>query len=198
MIKAIIFDLGGVILKHKATLVGDILAEIFSISPEVGMQIWDQYRVRLLSGELSSREFFQEIKQKLNSSYSVEEILAKEHELYSANAKIDQEMLEFVKELKVKYKVYLLTDTIDIHDQFNQSRGIYDHFDLTFRSCLEHTSKASGDEFFKKALEKINLVPEECIYIDDLEENIVTAEGLGMKAILYKNLQQLKEDLQRI
>lgn len=38
---------------------------------------------------------------------------------------------------------------------------------------------------------RYNLVPSECLYVDDLEENLVTARRLGINTILYKDYDSL-------
>ena len=50
-------------------------------------------------------------------------------------------------------------------------------------------------EIFEFALNKIKLKPEECLFIDDRYNNIITAKKLGINTIQCKNLTQLKKDL---
>lgn len=195
MIKAIIFDLGGVILKHRFDLIGYILSQIFPISQEEGNKFWMEYRVRLLTGDFSSRQFLKEIKQRQKSKDSLDELFKKWQELYIENAEIDWQVLDFVCQLKNKYKVYLLTDTIDIHDEYNKNRKIYEKFDRVFKSHEEKLSKAEGKQIFSNILRKINFTASECIFIDDLVEYVKTAENAGIKGIVFKNLPQLKQEL---
>jgi putative hydrolase of the HAD superfamily len=39
---------------------------------------------------------------------------------------------------------------------------------------------------FQLAIEQIGLRPEECVFIDDIEENIVAAEAVGMVGVLHR------------
>ena len=48
---------------------------------------------------------------------------------------------------------------------------------------------------FKEIIKKLNVKSSECVYIDDLEENILSAKELGMKTILFKNYAHLKKEL---
>ena len=198
MIKVIIFDLGGVILKHRSDLIGYIISEIFSLPLEEGMKLWKQYRIRLLKGEFSSKDFLNKLNSTFKTRYSLNELLKMWKDLYVKNSGIDQDVLDFVDRLKKKYKVYLLTDTIDIHDEYNKTRGIYDKFTKVFKSYEEKLAKAEGKEFYLDVLHKINAKPYECIFIDDLEEQVKTAKSLGAKGIVFKNLSQLKENLYRL
>lgn len=195
MIKAIIFDLGGVILKHRFDLIGYILSQMFAISKEQGDKFWSEYRIRLLTGEFSSKQFLQEIKDKTKIEISLDELSKMWKQLYIANAEIDWALLDFVKQLRNRYKVYLLTDTIDIHDEYNKTRKIYEKFDKVFKSHEEKLSKSEGKQIFLNVLGRINVNPYECIFIDDLEEYVKAAESAGIKGIVFKNLPQLKEEL---
>lgn len=47
-------------------------------------------------------------------------------------------------------------------------------------------------------LEKINAKPEECVFVDDLQVNIDVANELGIKGVLYTNINQLKEDFETL
>lgn len=195
MIKAIIFDLGGVILKHRFDLIGYILSQIFPISKKEGDKFWNDYRVRLLTGDLSSEQFLKEIKGHTRTNLSLNELSKMWRELYVVSAEVDGEVLDFVKQLRNRYKVYLLTDTIDIHDEYNKTRKIYERFDKVFKSHEEKLSKAEGKKIFLNILRKINIKASNCIFIDDLDEYVKAAENAGIKGVVFKNLPQLKEEL---
>jgi len=66
-------------------------------------------------------------------------------ELYFEEAKgVNYELLDLIEKLKKHYKVFLFTDTIDIHDEVNKDRGIYERFDGVIKSFEERLSKHSG------------------------------------------------------
>lgn len=198
MIKAIIFDLGGVVLKHRATLVAEIISKIFSVSKKKGLELWSQYRVRLLKGKLSMQQLLRELNNEFKTKYTLNELSNLEEVFYRENTEIDYELLKFIEKLKTKHRVYLMTDTIDVHDEYNKKRNIYNKFTQVFKSFEEELTKAEGKEFFVHVLKKIKTRAEECVFIDDLEEQIEAAESLGMKGIIYKNVSQLKEELYKL
>lgn len=198
MVKIIIFDLGGVILKHSHTLIPDILSKMFSISKVDAASSWKEYRVKLLKGELSSEQFLKELQKKFGTHQALSELLKTWGDLYRKNAEIDRNVLNFVTQLKRRHKVYLLTDTIEVHDRYNKTRSIYDTFTGVFKSFEEKLAKADGKAFFLHVLKKINAKPEECVFIDDMSEQVVTAERLGINGIIFRDLLQLKKDLAKL
>jgi putative hydrolase of the HAD superfamily len=49
--------------------------------------------------------------------------------------------------------------------------------------------------FYRQALTILKAKPEECIFIDDIKENINAAASLGFKTVLFTDSKQLKNDL---
>ncbi len=72
----------------------------------------------------------------------------------------------------------------------------YRWFDPIILSC-EVGHKKPGKRIFYITLEKLKLKPEECIFVDDLKENIDTAKKIGFKTVLFKNAASLKENLRK-
>ncbi len=198
MIKNIIFDLGGVIIKHKSTIMEEMISQIFSIPLEQADAIWKKEKPLIMSGKTSSYEFLNRLKTELHSDKPINDILSQWRTLYINHAEdVDWELLKFINRLKKSYKVYLFTDTIDTNDEYNASRGIYDRFTRVFKSNKEELTKHDGDRAFVNVLNKIDAKPEECIFIDDLGVNIDKAEYLGIKGILYKDHENLKQELSK-
>ncbi len=198
VIKYLIFDFGGVILKHKATIVEDALAQIFPENPQQALHLFTDHRLALMTGKESSEQVLTAIKDQLGSQKSIEEIMDQWKSDYQKEAAtVDRELLAYIEELKEKFPVYMLTDTIDTHDDYNKTRGIYDKFTYVFRSNIEGVSKLNN-EAFDNVLQKIGAESGECLLIDDLPVNIERAQNLGFKALLYRDLTALKSDLQSL
>ena len=70
-------------------------------------------------------------------------------------------------------------------------------FDVIVTSYKEKIPKPDI-EIFKITVERLGVQPETCVYIDDLEKNIPPAKELGMKTILFKNIEQMKKELQEL
>ena len=51
---------------------------------------------------------------------------------------------------------------------------------------------------YKHVLFKLSKKPEEVIFIDDNVENIESAKSIGMGVILFKNLDQLKNEIKTL
>lgn len=186
MITSLIFDLGGVVIPHRQDLMTYIIGETFHIGTENARDIWHRHKTRLLTGELPSREFLQTVIVETGSSASIHVLLEKWKTLYELEAQeVNKELVGIIDTLRKKYRVYLLTDTLDVHHAFNTSRGIYSHFDGAYYSHLEGKSKSQGESVFIDFLNKFKIRADECIFVDDMEAYIHAAESLGIHGILF-------------
>lgn len=50
-------------------------------------------------------------------------------------------------------------------------------------------------EIYRLFLERFGLLPEECVFLDDMPENIEGAEAAGIHGIVFQNIEQAKQDL---
>ena len=53
-------------------------------------------------------------------------------------------------------------------------------------------------KIYEMLLEKYHLVPEECVFFDDIPANIQAARELGISGILFQHVLQAKEDFERL
>ena len=83
-----------------------------------------------------------------------------------------------------------LEELIEKH-KLNQ---IFDSIVTSYNSGMAKTDI----NIYKKIVNDLDVKSNECIYIDDLEKNLPPAEELGMKTILFKDLEQLKEELKNL
>ena len=83
------------------------------------------------------------------------------------------------------HKIFLLSnqdsETFAIIKQ--KYASVFKHFDGIMISGDAKMTKPDP-EIFKLLLTTYNLVPTDCFFIDDQEENLVTAEKLGIQSIL--------------
>jgi HAD superfamily hydrolase (TIGR01509 family) len=102
---------------------------------------------------------------------------------------IPAERIRYLEELKKSYKLYLLSNTNEIHrmcfhQNFKQDFG-YSFYDLFERNFYSHEMgmRKPDPQIFLEALKEANLVPEETLFIDDLAENIEAAKTVGLKVL---------------
>lgn len=64
-------------------------------------------------------------------------------------------------------------------------------------SCDLHLVKPDP-VFYQTLIEKYGLDPERCVFIDDIEANLVPAKSLGIRTILFKTQEQARSELDQL
>ena len=105
------------------------------------------------------------------------------------------ETVEILLELKKKYKIYGLTnwsaETFPIAlDRFE----FFQVFDGILVSGKEKLIKPD-EKIFERMMEKFNLKPENCLFIDDNLKNVEASRAFGIQTIHFINPEDLKEKL---
>ncbi len=94
--------------------------------------------------------------------------------------------LEFVQQLAAekRYKLILLSNTNHLHiDHIKQHVPFFEDFKKCFDKFYlsqEINLRKPNTDIYQFVLNENNLSPEETLFIDDTEENIVTASNLGI------------------
>ena len=198
-IKNIVFDLGGVLidLDFKSAINGLQKAGFTNVKEQ--LQAFDREGIfqKFELGEISADEFRASIRENSNVSLTDEEV----DSLWNLMLlEIPREKLELILDLRSKYMVYLLSNTNSIHwdyvckNAFNyHGFRMDDYFEETFLSYEMHLAKPDK-AIFEKMLNDANLLPEETLFIDDLEANCKAAEEVGIHAHHY----HIGDDLSKI
>lgn len=108
-------------------------------------------------------------------------------------------MRPVLEDLSAKgYRMFGLTNWAGV--TFNKVRsefGIISLLEGIVVSAEEHLLKP-GPEIYNCLLERYGLEAEECLYTDDHIQNICGAEAVGIKGLLFTNVEQFKKDLKHI
>lgn len=180
--KSIIFDLGGVILEGKASSVLDKLNlnnEEYNLLLEF-FNDWKNLDIdkETIEDKFNSYNFPLEIINKYKDK------LLKYYELRNINI----ELINLIKELKNNYKIYILSD--NNKDASIYYKELFKGLDGYVFSYEYKTLKKDG-KLFDIILNKYNLNPKDCYFIDDNIENIEVAKEKGINAHQYINNEEL-------
>ncbi|MEI6133626.1 MAG: HAD family phosphatase [Desulfomonile sp.] len=112
--------------------------------------------------------------------------------------RLDANVVELGKKLAIHYNVWLASNTNEAHYTY-----IVEHFPeiLFFRKAAlsyELGSKKPETVFFTKAIELFGIRPEQAVFIDDLEENVTAAKGIGINAIQFTDFDSLLDELTQL
>ncbi|MGB5320765.1 HAD family hydrolase [Lutimonas sp.] len=106
-------------------------------------------------------------------------------------------ILNLLKELN-KVKLYALTNWSSETFPIAQQRfGFLKQFEGIVVSGEENTRKPYS-KIYKITLERYQLAPETCLFIDDSIDNVNAAKSLNINALHYTNAMQLRTDLHQL
>lgn len=95
-------------------------------------------------------------------------------------------MWELIESLaQQSHRLILFSNTNEIHaPSIVKDYAVFKHF---HHAVFSHEIKAikPNNEFYTRAFEKFQIIPEETIYIDDLAENIEAGRAHGLKSFCY-------------
>lgn len=195
MIKAVIFDLGGVLFTNGTKQFVKDISDKYNLEPELVKEVMDgdigsQYR----EAKITRDEFWELALEKLNIPESIDAL----EEQWISEYELIQGTEDIILELANKYKVYYLSDNVrervnKINDKYNFLQwfedGIFSH---------EVGVRKPRPEIYKKALEKAQVEPNEAVFIDDKESALEPAKEMGITSILFETPEKLRDELVRI
>lgn len=183
MIKAILFDYFGVISS-------DEYWQYVQADRQVDTN-FRTYTDDVNAGRMHWIEFMQKVAEATHTT--LEQVSA----MY-ATEKINPLMVGLIHELHKNYKTGLVTNAHhEFVDSILEQNHLSEIFDVTVVSSRLGIVKPDP-RIFEFALEKLEVEPQEVVYIDDLERHVASANALGIHAFQYLDFEQTKAEINRI
>ncbi len=193
MIRAVIFDLGGVIV-DITPFVDEVLTVFQPVNED---EFWEEVNIEavaLCKGEMSLLQFWRNVAQKRGKD--IPDSVLKDLWVIDSRSPpcLNEGIQEIITSLRQNYKLAILSNTMKEHKI--DKKGIYGLFDVIILSYEVGLTK-DDEAIFLLASDKLGIQPEECVFIDDIQQFVEVAQSVGMKGILYENVKQLKSDLRK-
>jgi glucose-1-phosphatase len=192
--RAIIFDIGGVLIRMNVSRATTSLAKGLPLSAE---EIWsalvnDPRWPDWQEGRLSPHDWHRHVEKRFGSKLSFEQFV--EAWNYVLDPKPIQDR-SFLEKLGKKYRLAVLSNTDPLHVPYmERAYDFFGSFPARIYSCRVGSRKPSP-LIYKEALLACKARAEAAIFIDDLAEYCQAAERLGMTGIVFQSPEQLQSDL---
>jgi glucose-1-phosphatase len=191
-IRAIIFDLGGVVA-HGGYLgfIKHFCAECFTSQ---GKKKILQLEREVNLGKITENQFYKEIENIFGVHLKPQQM----HNQIIKHMKADQGLVHMIPKLKPT-KIALFSNSLGhMAKEVLKKRHLTGKkfFDRVFISTEMHMAKPDK-KAYQFVLKKLKVKPEESMMVDDRAENLGPARKLGMNVILYKNSRQFARELKK-
>ncbi len=193
-IRAVFFDLGGVIVRTEYQAPRQQLAE------RLGMEYDDLSKIVFDSetgaqasiGTITALQHWESVLKRLKRPPTELESIRDD---FFAGDIVDRQLLNFLRSLRGTYTTGLISNAwSDLRDYMVREK-MDDAFDHIIISAEVGVAKPDP-KIFKIALEKAGVSPNEAVFVDDFYANIEGCETVGIKGIHFKDaestLTQLK------
>jgi FMN phosphatase YigB (HAD superfamily) len=200
MITTIFFDIGNVLVGFDHTLIWQRLAQFSTLSPEqlqhniMASGLMQQHE----TGQLSPLELFRQLQKsgQLLPSFPYQTFSRLWADIFWEQTPI----IQLASILQREYTIGLLSNVGEIHwNWLLQSFSIFRQVspDMRVLSFQVGAMKPS-DDIYLDAIMKAQAEPEQCVYIDDIQEYADAGRELGIQAIHYQSPEQLKQELRQL
>ena len=198
-IEVIFFDLGNVILPFNHYQIAEKLSPFVQKKDvqdprKIFSYIFDLENGAINpfdAGELSSKEFFQSLKESLQLCIPFEAFIPIWNEIFIENPEVS----DIIRSLKGKWRLGLLSNTDPLH--FNYIVSTFPIVSTLEKWILSYEVgfKKPDIRIFQKATEWASVEPEKILFIDDTKGHVEAAISLGMQGIHFISATKLREEL---
>ena len=184
MVKNIVFDIGDVILNFDFNRVVDKYTsdpqdKEFILNNILNTKDWQGFTL-IDKGYLTIDEAITIVLK--NTNHKKDELITKVFKHYFLYSHFNEQVLDLIKMLKTRYKIYLLSNINEYTFNFIKDSGLFERVDGYILSFQVHQVKPE-EEIYKNLIHKYNIKAYESLFIDDTQDNIKTAKNLGFEAI---------------
>lgn len=189
-IRAIIFDIGRVLIHVNVAHAAGGLAEGLALSPR---EIWSALEKDPLwkdwqEGRISPRDWHLHVSKRLGNTLNFEQFV----EVW--NRALEPQPIhkdEFLEKLARRYRLAVLSNTDPLHvAHMETTYGFLRLFPARIYSCRVGASKPDPI-IYKEALEACKVRAQEAVYVDDIPSYAQAAGRLGMRGIVFETPERL-------
>lgn len=184
MIKAVLFDFGGVLAEEGFAQGIKAIARKNGIDPESFFKACEEiiYKSGYAYGRENETKYWELVREKTGIQGSDDEL----REEVLKRFVLRPDVFEYARHLRDKgYLVCILSDQTNWLEELDSRHRIFSRFDHVFNSYRMNASKREI-ETFKKVCGILGIRPDEALFFDDRQGHVDRARQAGLNAIVFE------------
>lgn len=185
MIKNVIMDMGNVLLDYNPQVVMDKYIENPEDKKIISAELFNgnEWRQKDL-GLITDMEMYQKVKKRVPENLHKALLnCVNEWSICMVPVNGARKFTDYVKEKG--YDIYVLSNASEKFYDYFPNFAPFEYFKGIMVSCDVHMVKPDVN-IYKRFLEEFSLKADECIFIDDREENVAGAIEAGINGVVFK------------
>jgi putative hydrolase of the HAD superfamily len=197
-LKAVIFDYGEVLSGPPDPGAHRNLLAIAGVDEEAFEKAYWVHRLDYDADILNGQTYWQTVARDTHTEFTASQI----QELIVQDAlmwmNLNPAMIAWIPRIKAAgFRLGILSNMGDAVLGYLRPRfpwlAQFDHLTWSYELGLVKPDPA----IYLHTVKKLDVAPEQALFIDNLQKNIVGAEAIGLHAALFENVEQLQRDLSR-
>lgn len=196
MIRAVFFDLGGVIVRTEYQAPRERLAERLNMTYEdINHFVFETETSRKASlGQLTTEEHWASVVRRLGRPASETKAIRDD---FFAGDVVDRDLLDFIRSLRPRCKTGIISNAWPDLREYIAKNKFDEAFDALVISAEVGVMKPEA-KIFQIALDQLQVGAKEAAFVDDVPANIEAARQLGMQGIVFQSPTQALTELKAI
>jgi putative hydrolase of the HAD superfamily len=194
-VKWVIFDLGGIVIPETwDSIIAQVAADA-GVSPQRLAELVLLYHDEATKGKRTLLQVYRSVARDLTLEGSPEEALRRHLTLYrQMSAQHNPDIVALMRQLHTGHSLASLTNTEPEIAEISKQTGLFDYFDRNYFS-IELGLKKPDPEIFAAVLMDLGCAPKDVVFIDDRKENVEGAISVGMRALHFRCVDQIRREL---
>jgi putative hydrolase of the HAD superfamily len=197
MIRAVLWDFGGVLMRTEDGEPRTRLAEQYGLSRgALERLLWGNAAAdQATLGAVSTDQHWQWVADQLGLPAA--EIPALREQFFAGD-RLDQQLVGWIRELRRYHRTGLISNAFDdLRPLLEDTLQIADAFDVLVISAEEGLKKPEPG-IFHIALQRLGIRPPEAVFVDDFIENVQAARAVGLLAVHFRGPDQARREVEAL
>jgi len=193
MIKAIVFDVGGVLIDYEDVMCYDYVSRVHKVDRKRYVDMIERLSTHADRGDITARE----LESKVSDAFGIPINGIQYDAVLEIEGSCNDKVMDIARSLSKKYMLAILSDVSAGRWAIAKRMIDTSIFHKKFLSYKMRATKPSR-KVYMNVIAGLKIKPNEIIFTDNLQRNVDGARKIGINAIRYRNPARLKRDISRL